>query len=92
MGSVAEGRLVRKRLTSTASAWRDLMKRSMRTLPSPAARRTHEHPAGGRVCVKAYGLIQKTYNPDRIKSPMKRTNPNKGRNYRIISSPIVAGS
>lgn len=38
-----------------------------------------EHPADGRVCVKAYGLIQKTYNPDRIMSPMKRTNPKKGR-------------
>ena len=37
------------------------------------------HPGGGRVCVKAYGLIQKTYNPDRIKTPMKRTNPKKGR-------------
>ncbi len=36
------------------------------------------HPAGGRICVKAYGLIQKTYNPDRIKQPMKRTNPEKG--------------
>ncbi len=39
----------------------------------------NEHPAGGRVCVKAYGLIQKTYNPDRLKGPMKRTNPKKGR-------------
>ena len=39
-----------------------------------------EHPGGGRVCVKAFGLIQKTYNPHRIKSPMKRTNPKKGRN------------
>ncbi|MBT4933895.1 MAG: molybdopterin-dependent oxidoreductase [Rhodospirillaceae bacterium] len=38
-----------------------------------------EHPGGGRVCVKAYGLIQKTYNPNRVKQPMKRTNPNKGR-------------
>ncbi|NQV55207.1 MAG: molybdopterin-dependent oxidoreductase, partial [Rhodospirillales bacterium] len=38
-----------------------------------------EHPGGGRVCVKAYGLIQKTYNPHRIQSPMKRTNPKKGR-------------
>ena len=38
-----------------------------------------EHPGGGRVCVKAYGLIQKTYNPHRIRQPMKRTNPNKGR-------------
>lgn len=38
-----------------------------------------EHPGGGRVCVKAYGLIQKTYNPNRVKQPMKRTNPQKGR-------------
>ena len=37
------------------------------------------HPGCGRVCVKAYGLIQKTYNPNRIKQPMKRTNPKKGR-------------
>ena len=38
-----------------------------------------EHPGCGRVCIKAYGMIQKTYNPDRIRQPMKRTNPNKGR-------------
>ena len=38
------------------------------------------HPAGGRVCVKAYGLVQKTYNPNRVQQPMKRTNPHKGRN------------
>ena len=37
------------------------------------------HPAKGRVCVKAYGLVQKTYNPNRILSPMKRINPKKGR-------------
>lgn len=37
------------------------------------------HPAAGRVCVKAYGLIQKTYNPYRVKKPMKRTNPRKGK-------------
>ncbi|WP_207063203.1 molybdopterin-dependent oxidoreductase [Motiliproteus sp. SC1-56] len=36
------------------------------------------HPGRGRPCVKAYGLIQKTYNPNRILQPMKRTNPNKG--------------
>ncbi|MDK9719636.1 MAG: molybdopterin-dependent oxidoreductase [Rhodospirillales bacterium] len=36
------------------------------------------HPAGGKPCVKAYGLVQKTYNPHRIKSPMRRTNPKKG--------------
>ncbi|MBL8486327.1 MAG: molybdopterin-dependent oxidoreductase [Rhodocyclaceae bacterium] len=37
------------------------------------------HPARGRVCVKAYGLVQKTYNPHRVLQPMKRTNPRKGR-------------
>ncbi len=37
------------------------------------------HPADGRVCVKAFGLVQKTYNPHRILTPMKRTNPKKGR-------------
>ena len=40
-----------------------------------------EHPGGGRVCVKAYGLIQKTYNPNRVRSPMKRTNTRKGREH-----------
>lgn len=39
------------------------------------------HPAGGRVCVKAYGLVQKTYNPNRITRPLKRTNPQKGREH-----------
>ena len=38
------------------------------------------HPGGGKCCVKAFGLIQKTYNPARILQPMKRTNPLKGRN------------
>ena len=37
------------------------------------------HPAGGKICVKAFGLIQKTYNPHRVLNPMKRTNPRKGR-------------
>jgi phenylacetyl-CoA:acceptor oxidoreductase len=37
------------------------------------------HPGGGKVCVKAYGLVQKTYNPNRVLVPMKRTNPSKGR-------------
>ena len=37
------------------------------------------HPAGGKVCVKAFGLIQKLYNPHRVLHPMKRTNPRKGR-------------
>ena len=38
------------------------------------------HPGGGKVCVKAFGLVQKTYNPNRILAPMKRSNPRKGRN------------
>jgi phenylacetyl-CoA:acceptor oxidoreductase len=33
----------------------------------------------GRLCPKPYGHIQKLYNPYRIKSPLKRTNPEKGR-------------
>jgi len=33
----------------------------------------------GRLCPKAFGTIQKIYNPHRIKSPLKRTNPEKGR-------------
>lgn len=37
------------------------------------------HPGGGKPCVKAYGLIQKTYHPGRILTPMRRTNPRKGR-------------
>jgi phenylacetyl-CoA:acceptor oxidoreductase len=37
------------------------------------------HPGGGKVCVKAYGLVQKLYNPNRVRSPMKRANPKKGR-------------
>ncbi|MCC6475067.1 MAG: molybdopterin-dependent oxidoreductase [Burkholderiales bacterium] len=37
------------------------------------------HPGRGRVCVKAYGLVQKLYNPHRVLHPMKRTNPRKGR-------------
>ncbi len=36
------------------------------------------HPSDGRPCVKAYGLIQKTYHPARILTPMRRTNPKKG--------------
>ena len=37
------------------------------------------HPGGGKVCVRAYGLVEKTYNPNRVTVPMKRTNPKKGR-------------
>ncbi|HET7876825.1 MAG TPA: molybdopterin-dependent oxidoreductase [Methylomirabilota bacterium] len=38
------------------------------------------HPAGGKVCVRAYGLVQKLYNPNRVRTPLRRTNPVKGRN------------
>jgi len=38
-----------------------------------------ETPSGGKVCVKAFGLVQKAYNPNRVLTPMKRTNPKKGR-------------
>ena len=38
-----------------------------------------QHPGQGTPCVKAYGLVQKTYNPNRVQQPMKRTNPKKGR-------------
>lgn len=46
------------------------------------------HPAGGKVCVKAYGLVQKIYNPHRLLRPMKRTNPRKGRDQDPGWTPI----
>ena len=46
------------------------------------------HPGAGRVCVKAYGLVQKTYNPHRVLTPMKRTNPKKGRDQEPGFVPI----
>jgi phenylacetyl-CoA:acceptor oxidoreductase len=45
--------------------------------PNLAAARVH--PGGGKCCVKAFGIVEKTYNPKRILQPMKRTNPRKGR-------------
>ncbi|MFN2359378.1 MAG: hypothetical protein ABR534_16750, partial [Desulfotignum sp.] len=33
----------------------------------------------GYVCARGHMLLQQTYDPDRIKTPMKRTNPKKGR-------------
>ena len=35
--------------------------------PNPAAKGIH--PADGRPCVRAYGLVQKTYNPHRVLTP-----------------------
>jgi len=34
----------------------------------------------GAGCVRSHLALQQVYDPDRIKSPMKRTNPKKGRN------------
>ncbi|HBA89547.1 MAG TPA: dehydrogenase [Geobacter sp.] len=34
---------------------------------------------GGYCCPRGHMMIQQTYDPDRIKVPMKRTNPQKGR-------------
>ena len=45
----------------------------------PSACAAGVHPGGGKVCVKAYGLVQKTYHPQRVLTPMRRTNPRKGR-------------
>lgn len=33
----------------------------------------------GYCCVRGHLILQQTYDPDRIKTPMKRTNPKKGR-------------
>ncbi len=54
------------------------------------------HPASGKVCVKAFGLIQKTNNPHRITSPMMRTNPKKGRHedpgFKPVSWDVALGA
>lgn len=34
---------------------------------------------GGYVCPRGHLMLQQTYDPDRVKVPMKRTNPQKGR-------------
>lgn len=61
----------------------DLLKVKVRngiaTEVEPNFEAEQDTPSAGRVCVKAFGLIQKLYNPERILTPMKRTNPNKGR-------------
>lgn len=38
-----------------------------------------KHPCGGKICSKAYGLIDKLYDPNRVKGPLLRQNPKKGR-------------
>ena len=46
---------------------------------NPSFKAAAVHPAGGKACVKAFGLVQKAYNPNRVLHPMKRTNTRKGR-------------
>ncbi len=38
------------------------------------------HPNAGKCCVKAYSLVDKHNNPNRIKTPLLRQNPEKGQN------------
>ncbi len=43
-----------------------------------AAGNPYDPSEGGRICVKAHNAIHTLYDPDRMKYPMKRTNPNRG--------------
>ncbi len=36
-------------------------------------------PSGGRICPRPHLALQQLYDPDRVKTPLKRTNPEKGR-------------
>ena len=36
------------------------------------------HPGGGKVCVKAFGLVQKTYNPNRVLDADEAQQPEEG--------------
>ncbi|MDP2619629.1 MAG: molybdopterin-dependent oxidoreductase [Hyphomicrobiales bacterium] len=62
----------------------DLLKVNVRdgvaTSVEPNLDAAEVHPGGGKICVKAYGLVQKAYHPNRVLTPMRRTNPKKGRN------------
>ncbi len=49
--------------------------RAVKVRGNPHARANH-----GNVCPRAHLALQQVYDPDRIKVPMKRTNPKKGRN------------
>jgi anaerobic selenocysteine-containing dehydrogenase len=39
----------------------------------------HSKANGGLVCPRGHMMVPQTYDPDRVKVPMKRTNPEKGR-------------
>ncbi|MGM0652125.1 MAG: molybdopterin-dependent oxidoreductase [Bacillota bacterium] len=45
-----------------------------------AAGNPYNPEEGGRLCVKGYNSIRTLYDPDRLKYPLRRTNPNKGIN------------
>jgi anaerobic selenocysteine-containing dehydrogenase len=47
------------------------------------------HSNKGHVCPKGHMLIQQVYDPDRIKVPMKRTNPAKGKGINPGFVPIT---
>jgi anaerobic selenocysteine-containing dehydrogenase len=51
---------------------------------NPLSRTNH-----GRVCPRGHLIPQQTYDPDRIKVPMKRTNPQKGRGIDPMFIPIT---
>lgn len=36
-------------------------------------------PSGGRICPRPHLALQQVYDPDRVKTPLKRTNPKKGK-------------
>lgn len=40
----------------------------------------HSKSNHGEICPRPHLALQQVYDPDRVKVPMKRTNPNKGRN------------
>lgn len=49
--------------------------RAIKVRGNPNAKTNH-----GNVCPRAHLALQEVYDPDRVKVPMKRTNPKKGRN------------
>ena len=71
----------------------DLLKVNVRdgvaTSVEPNLDAAEVHPGGGKICVKAYGLVQKAYHPNRVLTPMRRTNPKKGRDEDPAFVPIT---
>ncbi|MGC5328973.1 molybdopterin-dependent oxidoreductase [Brevibacillus sp. SYSU BS000544] len=49
--------------------------RAIKVRGNPNSKANH-----GKVCPRAHLALQQMYDPDRVKVPMKRTNPKKGRN------------